>query len=88
MTLKNIFIDRNGIIRLSDVFVDTIILGNGKEIYERLLNNNLNNNEINYYIPSFFIKKIIKDNNYEINQSYTLWILGCLLIEMYSINKP
>ena len=88
LTLKNIFIDRNGIIRLGDVFVDTIILGNGKEIYERLLNNNLNNNEINYYIPSFFIKKIIKDNIYEINQSYTLWILGCLLIEMYSGNKP
>ena len=61
LTLKNIFIDRNGIIRLGDVFVDTIILGNGKEIYERLLNNNLNNNEINYYIPSFFIKKIIMD---------------------------
>ena len=32
LTLKNIFIDRNGIIRLSDVFVDTIILGNGKQI--------------------------------------------------------
>ena len=88
LTLKNIFIDRNGIIRLSDVFVDTIILGNGKEIYERLINNNLNNNEINYYIPSFFIKNIIKDDNYEINQSYTLWILGCLLIEIYSGNKP
>lgn len=86
LTWKNIFIERNGIIKISDAFIDSIILGSGIEIYEKLINSN--NNNINFYIPPFFVKNILKDKNYKINQSYTLWCLGCLLIEIYSGKKP
>ena len=57
----NILVDVDGIIKISGCYIDNLILGNGKEIYNRLLNTNY----IEYYMPPFFIKKIFKSINEE-----------------------
>ena len=57
----NILVDIDGTIKISGCLIDSLILGNGKEIYNRLLNSNY----IDYYIPPFFIKKIYKGINEE-----------------------
>ena len=57
----NILVDIDGTIKISGCLIDSLILGNGKEIYNRLLNSNY----IEYYIPPFFIKKIYKSINEE-----------------------
>ena len=87
---SNILVDSNGTIKISDSLIDSIILGNGKELYDKLLNKeiNLENNKIDYSIPPFFIQNIKINQNYIINQSYDLWCLGCVLIECLSGNAP
>ena len=83
LTPKNILLDSIGTIKISDYFVDGIIMENGKEFYNKLIDEKQNKNKnINYYIPNFFISNIIKNNNYEIDQSFDLFCLGCILIEM------
>lgn len=57
----NILVDIDGTIKISGCLIDNLILGNGKEIYNRLLNSKY----IEYYIPPFFIKKIYKSINEE-----------------------
>ena len=87
---SNILVDSNGTIKISDSLIDSIILGNGKELYDKLLNKeiNLENNKIDYSIPPFFIQNIKINENYIINQSYDLWCLGCVLIECLSGSPP
>ena len=91
---SNILVDSNGTIKISDSLIDSIILGNGKDLYEKLMdkkydiNNNDNSKNIDYTIPPFFIRNIRKNENYELNQSYDLWCLGCVLIECLSGNPP
>ena len=87
---SNILVDSNGTIKISDSLIDSIILGNGKELYNNFLNKefNLENNKIDYSIPPFFIQNIKINENYIINQSYDLWCLGCVLIECLSGNAP
>ena len=87
---SNILVDSNGTIKISDSLIDSIILGNGKELYNNFLNKefNLENNKIDYSIPPFFIQNIKINQNYIINQSYDLWCLGCVLIECLSGNAP
>ena len=58
---SNILVDIDGTIKISGCLIDSLILGNGKEIFNRLLNSNY----IDYYIPPFFIKKIYKGINEE-----------------------
>ena len=87
---SNILVDSNGTIKISDSLIDSIILGNGKELYNNFLNKefNLENNKIDYSIPPFFIQNIKINENYIINQSYDLWCLGCVLIECLSGSPP
>ena len=101
---SNILVDNDGIIKITDYLIDSLILGNPEEIY----NNLIKSETINYYIPPFFIQVInkykeeknINNNNKEKTianndknifddwQSYDLWFLGCLIIEVYSKKKP
>lgn len=79
---NNILVDVNGTIRISDALVDSIILGDGNEIYNNLINTE--DNEIDYYIPPFFIQSKSK----KIDQAYDLWFLGCVIIEITSGKNP
>lgn len=88
LTTKNIFIDSNGLIKISDFLIDGILFGDGKEIYENLIEENKFNGNINYYIPYFYINNIINENNYEINQSFDLFYLGCIIIELSTGKFP
>ena len=99
---SNILVDKDGVIKITDYLIDSIILGNAEEIYYNLLKSET----INYYIPPFFIKEInkykeeknvggkekLKVNNdkniFDDWQSYDLWFLGCLILEVYSKKKP
>ena len=86
---SNIYLDSNGTIKISNYLIDNIILGNAKNIYDNLLKSD----EINYYIPPFFIRAINEYNSNNINnnndeifndwKSYDLWFLGCLIIELF-----
>ena len=58
LKLNKILIDNDGIIKITDSIIDSIILGNEKELYNYLLNSK----NIEYYIPPFFIKYIYKNN--------------------------
>ena len=97
---SNILVGTDATIKISDCFVDNLILGNAKEIYLNLLESN----KVDYYIPPFFIQSIKEykekkninnienisddDNIFEDWQSYDLWFLGCLIIEVASRKKP
>ena len=97
---SNILVGTDATIKISDCFVDNLILGNAKEIYLNLLESN----KVDYYIPPFFIQSIEEykekkniinienisddDNIFEDWQSYDLWFLGCLIIEVASRKKP
>lgn len=109
---KNILVDNNATIKITNSLIDNLILGNEKEIYNYLLNSDF----IEYYMPPFFIKNIYKynldedinnnenmfincdknknynnsnnDNMNELWQSYDLWFVGCILIEIISGKKP
>ena len=48
-TPRNILVDAEGKIKISDCYIDSIILGSAKEIYDNLLSEA--NNNIEYYIP-------------------------------------
>ena len=103
-TPKNILVDAEGTIKISDCFIDSIILGSAKEIYDNLLSSS--NDNINYYIPPFFIQSIFyfgesitfkigesNNNNNNIKifeewQAFDLWYMGCFLIEISSGKKP
>ena len=99
LKLNNILVDIDGTIKICDCLVDNLILGNEKEIYDNLLISN----KIENYMPPFFIKYIKyfykEDNNDEENkiknidefedwQSYDLWFLACIIIEVTSNRKP
>ena len=97
---NNIFVDSDGTIQIYDYIIDNLLIENTGNIYEYLLNSE----NINYYIPPFFIQKFKEQNNtnestdklYDNNcqnifndwQSYDLWFLGCLIIEVFSRKKP
>ena len=64
--LRKILIESDGIIKIADSLIDSVILGNEKEIYNYFLNSN----NIEYYVPPFFIKNIYKiktDESIKIN---------------------
>ena len=100
LTPNNIVVDIDGTIQIYDCLIDNLIIGDSENIYNDLLNSE----KINYYIPPFFIQKINEQDNinnsindsYENNskntfnnwQSYDLWFLGCLIIEVFSRKKP
>ena len=101
LKLSKILVDIDGAIKISDCLINSLILGDEKEIYNTLLLSN----KVEYYIPPFFIKYIInkyynnEDNNNEENkinnlnefeywQAYDLWHLGCIIIEVSSKRKP
>ena len=99
LKLNNILVDIDGTIKIADCLVDGLILGNEKDIYDNLLMSN----KIENYIPPFFIKymkyfyntnknneenKINNINEFEDWQSYDLWFLGCIIIEVASNRKP
>ena len=96
---SNILVDSDGTIKISDYLVDNLILGDAQSIY----NNYLKSDKIDYYIPPFFIHIIneYRENNNDMDttdennnnifndwQSYDLWFLGCLIIEVSSRKKP
>ena len=102
-TPSNILVDAEGKIKISDCYIDSIILGTAKEIYDNLLSSS--NTHIDYYIPPFFIQNIFyfgegltcksyensKDNSkkiFEDWQAFDLWYMGCVLIEISSGKKP
>lgn len=94
LNASNIYLDSNGTIKISDYLIDNIILGDAITIY----NNILKSDKIEYYIPPFFIKAIKEYNSNNSNndkndifddwKSYDLWLLGCLIIELFSKQKP
>ena len=100
LTPNNIVVDIDGTIQIYDCLIDNLIIGDSENIYNDLLNSE----KINYYIPPFFVQKINEqdninnsiNNSYENNskktfnnwQSYDLWFLGCLIIEVFSRKKP
>ena len=92
-TPKNILVDSEGKIKISDCYIDSIILGSAKEIYDNLLSLS---KDIEYYIPPFFIQNIFYfgesiNNNIKIFedwQAFDLWYMGCFLIEISSGKKP
>ena len=106
LKLNNILVD-DGNIKISDCFIDGIILGSAKDIYNNLLHSSDKGN-IETYIPPFFIQNIFYfgeslQNNKEENckdseseskknfvdwQSFDLWYMGCVLIEICSGEKP
>ena len=79
---SNIFIDPQGVIKITDCLIDSIILGTKQNIYDFEIKNDTN---INYYIPPLFVQNI--DDN-EIGKEYDFWCLGCLIIEVSSRKKP
>ena len=96
---NNILVESDGTIKISDCYIDGIILGSAKEIYDNLLSSK----EIDYYTPPFFIQNIfylsetvsnisskLYNNGiiFEDWQSYDLWHVGCFLIEVASGKKP
>ena len=107
LKLNNILVD-DGNIKISDCFIDGIILGSAKDIYNNLLHSSDSKGNIETYIPPFFIQNIIYfggnlQNNKEENskdweaeskkyfvdwQSFDLWYMGCVLIEICSGEKP
>ena len=107
LKLNNILVD-DGNIKISDCFIDGIILGSAKEIYNNLLHSSDSKGNIESYIPPFFIQNIFYfggslQNNKEENskdweaeskkyfvdwQSFDLWYMGCVLIEICSGEKP
>ena len=80
---NNILVDGNGTIRISDALIDSIILGDGNEIYTNIISHP-DEKEINYYIPPFFIQEKSKI----IDQSFDLWYLGCVIIEISTGKNP
>ena len=107
LKLNNILVD-DGNIKISDCFIDGIILGSAKDIYNNLLHSSDSKGNIESYIPPFFIQNIFYfggslQNNKEENskdweaeskkyfvdwQSFDLWYMGCVLIEICSGEKP
>ena len=107
LKLNNILVD-DGNIKISDCFIDGIILGSAKDIYNNLLHSSDSKGNIETYIPPFFIQNIFYfggnlQNNKEENskdweaeskkyfvdwQSFDLWYMGCVLIEICSGEKP
>lgn len=95
---NNILVDDDGKLKISDCYIDGIIFGAAKEIYDNLLSSE----NIDYYIPPFFIQNIfylsetmtsININNdnkiiFEDWQSFDLWYAGCFLIEVASGKQP
>ena len=96
---SNILVDTDGTIKISDYLIDGLILGNAEDMYNYLIKLE----QIQFYIPPFFIKSInesMKNDNKNSNQkncieesfndwqSFDLWFLGCLIIEVASGNKP
>ena len=80
--LNNIFIERDGTIKISDSLVDNICFGEISEVVENL-NDDEDENEINnFYLAPFVIQNYFKDNKYKIDRSYDFWCLGCSLIEI------
>ena len=107
LKLNNILVD-DGNIKISDCYIDGIILGSAKDIYNNLLYSSNSKDNIETYIPPFFIQNIFyfgesfqynkeensKDSETESKkylvdwQSFDLWYLGCVLIEICSGEKP
>ena len=107
LKLNNILVD-DGNIKISDCYIDSIILGSAKDIYNNLLYSSDSKGNIETYIPPFFIQNIFYfgeslQNNKEENckdseneskkylvdwQSFDLWYMGCVLIEICSGEKP
>ena len=80
--LNNIFIERDGTIKISDSLVDNICFGEISEVVENL-NDDEDENEINnFYLAPFVIQNYFKDNKYKIDRSYDFWCLGCSLVEI------
>lgn len=77
---SNILVEGNGLIKISDVLIDNILLGMNEEMIETLLKYP----QIQYTIPPFFMQNINKD----IDISYDFWCLGCVIIEMATAKNP
>ena len=100
LTIDNIIITEDSKAIITDSLVDSILLGDGHEIVETYLNssNTANDNftliknnlqvkpyiEYLEYIPPFFVQ----DKKKRLNQSYDLWFLGCVLIQMKTGKGP
>lgn len=103
LTIDNIIITDDSKAKITDSIIDNILLGDGNEIMETYLDNNNNDNDsydnftlmknnlqvkpyMEYleYIPPLFVQ----DKSKTINQSYDLWFLGCVLIQMKTGKGP
>ena len=82
---NNILVDTDGSIKISDYIIDALFLGEANETY----NNLLKADTIEYYVPPFFVKMMKKnEDKFDKWQSYDLWFIGCILIEVASGKKP
>jgi serine/threonine protein kinase len=84
---SNILVDsdgNNGVIKISDCLIDSLILGSAQEIYDRLVKEE----QIQYYIPPFFIRALEEEKKFDDWKSFDLWCIGCLIIEVAQRKKP
>jgi serine/threonine protein kinase len=74
---SNILVDGNGTIRISDILIESVLMGEGEEIREYLKSLS----EIPYWISP----EIIGTEEYIISD---FWSIGCLIIEMATRKSP
>ena len=100
---SNIIVDIDGTIKISDCLIDNLILGDEENIYNTSLKSDKIEyyippffiKEINNYRAkdnanncSTEINQNKVKNSFDDWQSYDLWHLGCLIIEVFSKKKP
>ncbi len=74
---SNILVDGNGTIRISDILIESVLMGEGEEIREFLKSQS----EIPYWVSP----EIIGTEEYIISD---FWSIGCLIIEMATRKSP
>ena len=100
---SNIIVDIDGTIKISDCLIDNLILGDEENIYNTLIKSDKIEyyippffiKEINNYIAKDSVNNCSTEinqnkvkNSFDDWQSYDLWHLGCLIIEVFSKKKP
>ena len=82
--LNSTFINPTNEIKVPHCKVNSLILGNAKEFYDKICKDE-NKDSLDYYLPLFFIKDASKR---EFNKAFDLWAFGCYLFELRTAIEP